>query len=450
MTLRRLAAAGALALCLLVATLWLVNPAAADVRAVSLCAGNYGSIQAAIDDAGGGRTVRVPVGIYTETLVITESVTLQGGWDAGCATRVTSDPAQTVIDANQAGSVISITGGSPTIEGLTVTGGWAAKGGGIYIYGASPTLRRLLITGNTISTTVDEYTWGGGVFMSLGDMTLDHCDIVSNVAYVYPGGFGYGAGVHIENFAYDVFVIATRIMHNVRGDDGNLRGGGIFAFPGPKLHFVGTENLIALNQAWQGGGIYSHADIVGAVVTSNTAESGGGVYLSGDAEPILANSLIIGNQSTSGGSGVYLIRRGTIANNTIVNNAGGESAVVLGTGTMLMTVTNNVIAGHETGIYNRNALSPTLATNDLWENDLNYKGVTTGTTDVHVDPGFVDAVGGDYHLADDSPLIDGGTIISDVTADFDGDPRPIGVSHDIGFDEWGRFVYMPLVLRAAS
>ena len=36
MTLRRLAAAGALALCLLVATLWLVNPAAADVRAVSL------------------------------------------------------------------------------------------------------------------------------------------------------------------------------------------------------------------------------------------------------------------------------------------------------------------------------------------------------------------------------------------------------------------------------
>ena len=113
-----------------------------------------------------------------------------------------------------------------------------------------------------------------------------------------------------------------------------------------------------------------------------------------------------------------------------------------------MTVTNNIIAGHETGIYNTNDMSPTLKTNDLWANGVNYSGVLTGATDVHVSPGFVDAAAGNYHLADDSLLIDAGTTVSQPDRDFEGDPRPIGVSHDIGADEWGRFIYMPLVLRA--
>jgi hypothetical protein len=36
-----------------------------------------------------------------------------------------------------------------------------------------------------------------------------------------------------------------------------------------------------------------------------------------------------------------------------------------------------------------------------------------------------------------------------VTTDFEGDPRPTGPSHDIGYDEVAVFIFMPLVLRAA-
>jgi len=448
MMVRRFAAVGAIALFLFLGLLCLANQSSADVRATDLCVDNYPSIQAAIDGAGEGVVVRVPVGVYTETLAITKTLTLQGGWDAGCANRVTSDPAQTVIDANQAGTVISITEGSPVIENLTVTGGWAREGGGVYIFGALPTLRRLIITGNTISSTVNDRTRGAGIYIRSDSLTLDHCDVLSNTAYSHPDSICVGAGLHIHSASGDIYFIATRIMHNGPAGGADVRGGGIGLYNGQRLHFVGSENLIAHNEAYYGGGIKTRGHITGATIISNTATLGGGIMLDGSHDGVVANSVIVGNRATSEGSGLYMSRGGQAINNTIVANVDGKAGVVVGTGISAMTLTNNVIVGHETGIHNRNNVSPTLVTNDLWDNDLNYKGVTTGTTDVHVAPQFVDTTAGDYHLADDSPLIDAGTIVPEVTTDFDGDPRPIGVSHDIGADEWGRFIFMPLVLRA--
>ncbi|MBN2490727.1 MAG: right-handed parallel beta-helix repeat-containing protein [Planctomycetes bacterium] len=58
-----------------------------------------------------------------------------------------------------------------------------------------------------------------------------------------------------------------------------------------------------------------------------------------------------------------------------------------------------------------------------------------------VDPGFVDAGGGDFHLSDRSPLIDKGTM--DVrampAADLDGKPRTIGYP-DLGAHEFASFL----------
>jgi len=60
-----------------------------------------------------------------------------------------------------------------------------------------------------------------------------------------------------------------------------------------------------------------------------------------------------------------------------------------------------------------------------------------GTGNFGGDPGFVDAAGGDFHLACDSPAIDAGTQDEPTVPDedIDGDPRVLGGEVDIGADE---------------
>ena len=101
--------------------------------------GCYASIQAAIDASGDGDTVNVAQGTYYETVALTKSVTLQGGWNADFTGR-DWDAYVTTIDAQRNGSVIQVHGTvSPTIEGFVITGGdgsaYLGWGGGVEIYG---------------------------------------------------------------------------------------------------------------------------------------------------------------------------------------------------------------------------------------------------------------------------------------------------------------------------
>ena len=62
-------------------------------------------------------------------------------------------------------------------------------------------------------------------------------------------------------------------------------------------------------------------------------------------------------------------------------------------------------------------------------------------------PAFVDPAVDNYHLSFTSATIDAGTNAG-VTADFDGDPRPLGAGFDIGFDELNvRKIFVPPVVR---
>jgi len=54
----------------------------------------------------------------------------------------------------------------------------------------------------------------------------------------------------------------------------------------------------------------------------------------------------------------------------------------------------------------------------------------------NVDPLFVDAAGGDFHLRSGSPCIDAGIALPEVTNDFEGNPRPQGAGCDIGAYEY--------------
>jgi hypothetical protein len=281
--------------------------------------------------------------------------------------------------------------------------------------------------------------------------------VALNVADAYPGETALGAGMHLD-YRSRAVLVATRILSNTGPTAAMVRGAGIFVGDGARVEFRGGQNLVYNNSGRYGGGIYAYGGsmLSGGHVISNSAAYGGGIDIYPGEGGAIANMVVAGNEATSQGSGLCILgAKMEVANNTIVGNGGsaGSGIGIRSQSTPAVTLTNNIVVAHIVGIRNTHqTVSPTLITNDFWENGTNYVGVLTGTTDVHEDPDFVSVVGRDYHLTAGSQLIDAGTTIPWLHDDFDGDLRPDSCSYDIGADEYitgeaCSSVYLPLVLR---
>jgi hypothetical protein len=122
-------------------------------------------------------------------------------------------------------------------------------------------------------------------------------------------------------------------------------------------------------------------------------------------------------------------------------------------------ISNTIIVSQTVGITvtagNTAVLEGMLWGSGIWANGVDWVGegtVNEGAINIREDPGFVDPLNDDYHLAAGSAAIDAG-IDAGVLFDIDGDPRPVGPRPDIGADEYPSPlspVYMPLILRASS
>ncbi|HEY74959.1 MAG TPA: DUF5123 domain-containing protein [Thermoflexia bacterium] len=116
-----------------------------------------------------------------------------------------------------------------------------------------------------------------------------------------------------------------------------------------------------------------------------------------------------------------------------------------------MSLTNNIIVSHTTGIYvYPDPTNEVTATHTLfYGNGADTSGgVVTSTDEIGGDPLFVNPAGGDYHLRAGSPAIDAGTAVPWLTTDLDGDQRPLCVGYDVGADEYVPKVYLPLVVKS--
>ncbi len=212
---------------------------ATPAGAATLCApaASY-SIQDAIDDAGDGDTVRIVYGTWHETLVITEDITLQGGWNKDCTVQTYTDPSYTVIDGDASGSVVCITDGSEaTLESLTLTNGQAQKGGGVYVLSASPTLSNVVVTSNVISPTgssLAQAAYGGGVFVHNGTITLTDSDITFNTSHPSHSGYCFGGGLALYGpygAEGKAVLEGTCILSNTNPSDSQLHAGGLYLHP---------------------------------------------------------------------------------------------------------------------------------------------------------------------------------------------------------------------------
>ena len=131
----------------------------------------------------------------------------------------------------------------------------------------------------------------------------------------------------------------------------------------------------------------------------------------------------------------------TVVNNTLLGNAFGgnttdrDAAISLGLGGPLSRVGNNSVTSNFYGMQCEGC-EATFDHNNVWGNTTNYAGdASADSSDLSLDPLYVNISGGNLRLQDVSPLIDAGSALA-PDHDWDGLPRPSGAGVDIGADEW--------------
>jgi hypothetical protein len=306
-------------------------------------AGCYASIQAAVDAADDSDTIRVAAGTYYEAVVLTGSVTLEGGWNADFSAR---DWALygTTIDAQRAGPVVWVNAPvTTTIEGFTLTGGddtaHLGWGGGIKIYRSGgfeteglTTIRHNVITDNVACTASTCQGHGGGVFVYRSSAAIEHNTIISNAARTGGEGGGQGGGVRV--WSANAILIGNTIVSNtaVYSTTGlwTGKGGGVGTEHAQSAVLEDNEirgNVAAVRGDGYGGGVWANAVLYGNRILSNTASVhgdgyGGGAYAYhvGDFNDNLVQGNVASENGDGTGGGLYAIYLRRAQHNTVVHN----------------------------------------------------------------------------------------------------------------------------------
>jgi len=411
---------------------------------------NPDGFQVALTEAqsnGQDDTINVAEGTYDITSTLTYST---GNGDGGHKLTIQGAGAdKTVLDERGGGVQILYintdadrnggdAGGDVTIKGMAfINGNDLIAGGGVCVEGSSI---NIIIKESTFSGNSARYD-GGGVFAysASGTVTITNNTFSGNSA-------SHGGGVWADSYSGTVN-ITNNIFSENSANYYDGYGGGVCADSGT---ITITNNTFSGNSADYCGGVYAYSGS-GTVTITNNIFSGnsanyysGGVYAnSGSGTITITNNTFSGNLANDNGGGVYAWLSRDLATLNIYNNiffdniasAGGNDG-------------DDLYVNSKDGDGNYTGSTVNLYNNDFSGNaDFN----TGQSEDLYIDctdkyhhagniqqnPRFVDPVNGDFHLKSNSPCIDKGK--NDAPGlpdtDFDGDPRIINGTVDIGADE---------------
>ncbi len=371
----------------------------------------FSTISAAIAAAMDGDTILVCPGLYLE------NINFHG---KAITVKSVAGPARTIIDGNQADSVVTFASGetpNAVLSGFTLRNGRSdfgmpsfGNGGGIHILSSSPTIVGNMIINNQAHD-------GLGISVIFGSPLIQANTIQDNVRIGCSGGVG-GGGIKILGASTAQILQNIIANHSIWCGD----GGGISLFsagtPVIRGNIIKDNAVSGIFPCAQGGGIWiidiSDPLIIGNVITGNTAGCGGGISWTitfGGRGPVLVNNTIADNHADQG-SGIFadgLDAQAELVNNIIVG-APGQTAIFCGT------------FGDQ--------IPPKFKSNDVFSPSGNaYGGICADQTgmngNISADPLFVNPSAGDYHLQAGSPAIDAGdnTAPNLPPTDLDGGPR---------------------------
>jgi hypothetical protein len=377
---------------------------------------------------------------------------------------------------DECGAGILNEGGSPTIRHLTFRGNMArSAGGGMYNDGGSPTLAQVTFSDNDVA-----YLGGG---MSNWNNSRP---VLVNVTFSGNGG-GVGGGMSNEQSAPTLRQV-TFSRNWVYAD-----GGGMYnADSSPSLVRVAFEANGAVQGG--GGGMYndnSHPSLTNITFSGNHGWQDGGMS-NQNSHPSLTNVTFAGNVANYGAGGMGNYNSSPVLTNVTFASCGADSQ----RGSMVNeagsnpTIQNSIFwhscdsAGPGTAraaITNVDSL-PTIAYSLLegafaggsWDTSLGVDGghnldlapLFARDPDPGPDGQWAYSFDNDYgnlHLQATSPAIDSGdnNALPADASDLDGDgdltepcpldlantPRIVDGTIDLGAYEFGRLLYLPIVVR---
>ena len=292
----------------------------------------YPTIQSAIIASSNGDTIIVQSGTYVENIdFLGKSILLESEYG----------PASTTIDGGNPvnpdhGCVVKFVSGEgldSVIRGFTITNGTGYRktygftnGGGIYCESASPTIENNVVTENFVESS------GGGIYCYESGAIIQGNIISNNSANnSSPSGGAAGGGV-MSKWPLSSFRMSYNTICNNSASSQyfEANGGGVSAGGG-----ILYNNIIKENSADSGGGVFvsTCANIQDNTVMDNWSNnSGGGIaahFL--NASSIIANNKISDNTANGGGGGIScssstgMIVCNMIYNNHSVGSGGGIS-----------------------------------------------------------------------------------------------------------------------------
>ena len=301
------------------------------------------TVQGAIDAVHpAGVEVWVREGAYEENIRLHPYAHVYGGFAGGESARDERDWVVhvTTLDGRGQGPVVTALAGfgnTDAIDGFTLTNGSGARvelvryGGGVYVSGGDLTIANCAVTGNgaggggggglylTLSSSVvsgctvtaNDAGLGGGLYLTQCDVTVSGCSITAN----------NGGGLYLSD------CLSTIVDSTIARNDALIGGG--FALHNGAVPAI-TRCVIKQNTSWEGAGVYvdkSAPSIVGCAITGNESQYYGGGLSVRDSSPTLAFNMVADNEAFEGG-GLYMTRSSptmtgdTISGNRAVSGAG--------------------------------------------------------------------------------------------------------------------------------